>query len=49
VRGGLTAALRRLVAREDFDALLFAHGEPVAHGGHERLAAFVAAQDRLAV
>ena len=45
VRAGLTAALRRLVDRQDFDALLFAHGEPVAQGGHERLAAFVAAQE----
>jgi hypothetical protein len=44
VRAGLTAALARLVAREDFDALLFAHGAPVARGGHEQLAAFVAAQ-----
>lgn len=47
VRAGLTAALRRLLER-DFDALLFAHGEPVAHGGHERLAAFVAEQERAA-
>ncbi|HEY6758191.1 MAG TPA: hypothetical protein VI318_01830 [Baekduia sp.] len=48
VRAGLTAALRRLVERDDFDALLFAHGEPIAHGGHARLAAFVAEQERLA-
>src|SRR4051812_49087625 len=48
VRAGLTAALRRLAQRDDFDALLFAHGAPVPHGGHEQLAAFVAAQDRRA-
>ncbi|WCB92528.1 hypothetical protein DSM104299_01224 [Baekduia alba] len=48
VRAGLTAALRRLLERDDFDALLFAHGEPVAQGGHARLAAFVAAQERAA-
>jgi glyoxylase-like metal-dependent hydrolase (beta-lactamase superfamily II) len=46
VRGGLTAALRRLLDRDDFDALLFAHGEPIAQGGRDRLAAFVAAQER---
>ena len=45
VRAGLTAALRRLAKRDDFDALLFAHGAPVARGGREQLAAFVAAQD----
>jgi hypothetical protein len=44
VRAGLTAALTRLLERDDFDALLFAHGGPVAQGGYERLAAFVAAQ-----
>jgi hypothetical protein len=43
VRRGLTGALRRLLD-EDFDALLFAHGEPLARGGHERLRAFVDAQ-----
>jgi len=40
VRHGLVAALRRLLD-EPFDALLFAHGAPVATGGHERLRAFV--------
>jgi len=45
VRAGLTAALRRLAEREDFDALLFAHGEPIAQGGRARLEAFVAAQE----
>jgi hypothetical protein len=44
VRAGLTAALARLLERDDFDALLFAHGAPVPAGGRERLAAFVAAQ-----
>jgi len=43
VRTGLTAALERLLERDDFDALLFAHGDPVAEGGRERLAAFVTA------
>jgi hypothetical protein len=43
VRRGLTTALGRLLD-QDFDALLFAHGAPVASGGKERLAAFVAAQ-----
>jgi hypothetical protein len=46
VRAGLTTALRRLLERDDFDALLFAHGEPVARDGRARLAAFVAAQER---
>lgn len=45
VRHGLTAALRRLLD-QDFDALLFAHGDPVPEGGKERLEAFVAAQER---
>jgi hypothetical protein len=43
VRAGLTAALARLLEGEDFDALLFAHGEPVAEGGRARLEAFVGA------
>lgn len=41
VKDGLTAALERLL-EQDFDALLFAHGAPVAPGGRDRLAAFVA-------
>jgi hypothetical protein len=41
VRRGLTAALRALAARDDFDALLFAHGAPVPSGGHEQLTVFV--------
>jgi hypothetical protein len=43
VRRGLTAALERLLD-EDFDALLFAHGAPVARGGKALLDRFVAAQ-----
>jgi hypothetical protein len=48
VRTGLTAALRRLLDRDDFDALLFAHGEPVGHDGHALLERFVAAQEHAA-
>jgi hypothetical protein len=48
VRAGLNAALRKLLERDDFDALLFAHGAPVASGGRDLLAAFVAAQERAA-
>ena len=40
VKRGLRESLRRLLD-EDFDALLFAHGEPLAEGGHEALRAFV--------
>jgi hypothetical protein len=40
VERGLIAALERLLD-QDFDALLFAHGAPVAAGGRERLEAFV--------
>jgi hypothetical protein len=43
VKVGLRASLQRLLG-EDFDALLFAHGEPLASGGHEALAEFVAAR-----
>jgi hypothetical protein len=42
VKEGLLASLRRLLD-EDFDALLFAHGEPMAEGGHEALRVFVSA------
>jgi hypothetical protein len=42
VKRGLRESLRRL-SDEDFDALLFAHGEPMASGGHEALREFVAA------
>ncbi len=40
VRRGVTAALRALLDH-DFDALLFAHGAPIASGGKERLKMFV--------
>jgi hypothetical protein len=46
VRAGLNAALRKLLERDDFDALLFAHGAPVPSGGRDLLAAFVDAQER---
>jgi hypothetical protein len=39
VKDGLLESLRRLLG-EDFDALLFAHGEPLASGGYEALRAF---------
>lgn len=47
VKRGLTTALERLLD-EDFDALLFAHGAPLAAGGRDRLAAFVAGHARRA-
>ena len=40
VKQGLMRSLRRLLD-EDFDALLFAHGEPMASGGRDALEAFV--------
>ena len=40
VKRGLLASLRRLL-EQDFDALLFAHGEPMASGGRAALEAFV--------
>jgi hypothetical protein len=43
VRRGLCDSLRRLLD-EDFDALLFAHGEPMPEGGHDALRAFVSAR-----
>jgi hypothetical protein len=45
VRVGLTAALDRLL-EETFDAMLFAHGAPIAEGAKARLAAFVRDQQR---
>jgi hypothetical protein len=45
VRRGLTAALRALLD-QDFDALLFAHGPPVASGGKELLTMFVNGHER---
>jgi hypothetical protein len=41
VKVGLRASLDRLLG-EDFDALLFAHGDPMPSGGHDALAAFLA-------
>ena len=40
VREGLRQALRGVLLRE-FDALLFAHGEPMANGGHAALRRFL--------
>jgi glyoxylase-like metal-dependent hydrolase (beta-lactamase superfamily II) len=42
VKADLRRALIPLLER-DFDALLFAHGDPIADGGKERLRAFVGA------
>ena len=39
IREGLRGAFRRL-GEEDFDALLLAHGEPIASGGRSALRAF---------
>jgi hypothetical protein len=44
VRAGLFKALRRLL-EEDFDALLFAHGDPVLSGGHALLSEFVSSAE----
>lgn len=44
VRAGLGKALRRLL-EEDFDALLFAHAEPVLSGGHALLGEFVSSAE----
>jgi hypothetical protein len=43
VKAGLRAALARLVEAGDFDALLFAHGEPLPSGGREALREFAGA------
>jgi hypothetical protein len=40
VKVGLRESLRRLLG-EDFDALLFAHGDPMASRGHDALRSFV--------
>jgi hypothetical protein len=40
VRAGLTSNLRRLLD-EDFDALLFAHAEPLLSDGAARLSRFL--------
>src|SRR3954471_19916981 len=42
VKAGLHDSFRGLLER-DFDTLLFAHGEPVANGGHADLKEFVSA------
>lgn len=41
VKRGLRERLAVLAEREDFDVLLFAHGEPVRSGGREALQGFV--------
>ena len=41
VKQGLNAALRGLLDALSFDALLFAHGEPIGSGGAEALQRFV--------
>jgi glyoxylase-like metal-dependent hydrolase (beta-lactamase superfamily II) len=43
VKRGLRASFKRLLAEEDFDALLFAHGDPITTGGREALRSFVEA------
>jgi hypothetical protein len=40
VRDGLRAAFRRLCDAVEFDALLLAHGDPIAHGGRSALRTF---------
>jgi hypothetical protein len=42
VRAGLAKRLRRMLAEEDFDTLLFAHAEPVSGGGRALLGEFLA-------
>jgi hypothetical protein len=45
VKRGLTGGLQRILDEAaPFDALLFAHGAPIARGGRDKLEAFVAAQ-----
>jgi hypothetical protein len=41
VKRGLRASLERLLREEGFDALLFAHGDPIAAGGREALRSFI--------
>jgi hypothetical protein len=43
VKRGLLAALGRILAEQEFDALLLAHGAPRATGGRAELEAFVSA------
>lgn len=40
IRDGLRAAFRRLCDENEFDALLLAHGDPIAHGGRSALRTF---------
>jgi hypothetical protein len=42
VKAGLRERLAALAARDDFDVLLFAHGEPLRSGGQAALQAFLA-------
>jgi hypothetical protein len=41
VKRGLRAAFKRLLAEQDFDSILFAHGDPIVGRGREALAAFL--------
>jgi hypothetical protein len=43
IRRGLRARLAQIAEAEDFDVLLFAHGEPMPAGGKQALAEFAAA------
>jgi hypothetical protein len=43
VAAGLHDALRRIAVREDYDALLFAHGDPLTSGGRDALRSFAGA------
>jgi Metallo-beta-lactamase superfamily len=43
IREGLRAAFRRLCDTVEFDALLLAHGTPIAHGGRSALRTFAEA------
>jgi hypothetical protein len=47
VRAGLHRNLRRILDEEDFDALLFAHSEPVLRGGWALLSDFLSQEPRL--
>ena len=41
VRADITAAVRGLLDTQEFEHVLFAHGDPVVGGGREALAALV--------
>ena len=47
VKAGLRAAYARIAGELEFEALLLAHGGPMASGGREALAAFASGLDRL--